>query len=214
MKVSGLYIPYLSFHQISTKRTVPMTILQLVIPMDKACFASVWTLPNQPTKLDFKWCTISPLLIPFMFQNGLTPTSTNFWQVRQGRSSSKRLHFTGYGFFCNAIFFFQPWQHVLISQKFQFKSQKGVTFTSFAKTEKFGKDLYADYVAPSLNMNLMVETWPNGPGKMNSSCDKPCKVLNIDHLDFKDDVKPLIDFKTKKDHSKWAISYEKKIKGK
>ena len=102
----------------------------------------------------------------------------------------------------------------MILQKFQFKSQKGLTFTSFAKTEKFGKDLYADYVAPSLNMNLMVETWPNGPGKMNSSCDKPWKVLNIDHLDFKADVKPLIDFKTKKDHSKWAISYEKKIKGK
>ena len=98
MKGSGLYIPCRSFHQMSTKKIVPMTILLLVIPMGKVCSASVWILLNQPTKLVFKWCTISLLLIPFMFQNGLIPTNTNFWQVRLERNSSKRLHSTGYFF--------------------------------------------------------------------------------------------------------------------
>ena len=51
----------------------------------------------------------------------------------------------------------------------------------------------------------MVETWPNGPGKMNSSCDLPFHVLNVDALDFK--TNPDVDFVTKKDHAKWAVSF-------
>ena len=51
----------------------------------------------------------------------------------------------------------------------------------------------------------MVETWPNGPGKMNSSCDLPFHVLNVDALDFKST--PEVHFVTKKDHAKWAVSY-------
>ena len=49
---------------------------------------------------------------------------------------------------------------------FNFQSVSGqASFTSFAKFNKFGKDLYADLVAPSLKTNLLVETWPNGRGK-------------------------------------------------
>ena len=86
-----------------------------------------------------------------------------------------------------------------------FKSLDGLSFTSFAKSKKFGKDLYADFVAPTLQLNLMVETWPNGPGKMNSSCNLPFHVLNVDALDFKST--PEVHFVTKKDHAKWAVSY-------
>ena len=61
-----------------------------------------------------------------------------------------------------------------------------------------------------LRSNLLAETWPNGPGKMNSSCVNQFHVENIDELDFdipgkKDDV----DFTTKHDHAKWAVSKDK-----
>ena len=89
------------------------------------------------------------------------------------------------------------------------QSLQGVLFISFAKYTLFHKDLYADLVAPSLQSNLLVETWPNGPGKMNSSCNNRFHVENIDELDFdlpgkKDDE----DFTTRHDHAKWAVAKE------
>ena len=54
----------------------------------------------------------------------------------------------------------------------------------FAKWTKFGKDLYADLVAPSLGVPLLVESWPNGPGKMPSRCSGPFIVENVDEMDF------------------------------
>ena len=53
----------------------------------------------------------------------------------------------------------------------------------------------------------LVETWPNGRGRMNSSCRTPYVVENIAELDF-----PHIsneDFTTRHDHAKWAISLGK-----
>lgn len=88
------------------------------------------------------------------------------------------------------------------------KSKQGETFTSFAKFTDFGKDLYADLVAPMLQVPLLVETWPNGPGKMPSRCNGPFIVENVDEMDFpeiQDD-----DFTTRHDHAKWAISLDKK----
>ena len=88
------------------------------------------------------------------------------------------------------------------------KTRGGETFTTFAKFTDFGKDLYADLVAPMLKIPLLVETWPNGPGKMPSRCNSPFIVENVDEMDFpeiQDD-----DFTTKHDHAKWAISLDKK----
>jgi deoxyribonuclease-2 len=81
-------------------------------------------------------------------------------------------------------------------------------FTSFAKYSHFNKDLYADLVAPSLHAGLLVETWPNGKGRMNSSCSGPFWVENVKELDFKS-IHPDIDFTTQHDHAKWAVSMDK-----
>lgn len=59
-----------------------------------------------------------------------------------------------------------PWNHAA-----ELTSIDGTKFVSFAKNKKFGKDLYADWVSIALKSSLDVETWPNGPNKLNSSCN-------------------------------------------
>ncbi|VDM48869.1 unnamed protein product [Toxocara canis] len=87
----------------------------------------------------------------------------------------------------------------------QLVSQSGVQFTSFAKHKKFEKDIYSELLAPKLRTSLLTETWLNGPGDLPSSCSSTYKVNNI--------VSVLIDgkqFKSSKDHSKWAVSADKR----
>lgn len=45
-------------------------------------------------------------------------------------------------------------------------------FKSFAKSSKFQKELYEDWIAPSLNADLFVETWRKGPGNLASNCSQ------------------------------------------
>lgn len=49
-------------------------------------------------------------------------------------------------------------------------SLNNVEFKSFAKSGKFRKDLYEDWVAPALNTDLYVETWRHGTGNLPSNC--------------------------------------------
>lgn len=63
-----------------------------------------------------------------------------------------------------------PWYHVS-----NLISKNGTIFTSFAKSKNFSKDLYEDLVAPFLESDLYVETWPNGPGKLATNCTKKFK---------------------------------------
>ena len=96
----------------------------------------------------------------------------------------------------------------------QLRSLQGVNFISFAKYTLFHKDLYADFVAPSLQSDLLTETWPNGPGKMNSSCDTRFHVENINELDFHlPNQKDEDDFTTRHDHAKWAVTKGKTKNG-
>ena len=77
-------------------------------------------------------------------------------------------------------------------------------FTVFAKTGKWGKDLYADMVAPSLGADLLVETWIRGdaigkdcpPDYKNSVCD----VTTLKAGD--------IEWREEQDHSKWAVTLD------
>lgn len=88
------------------------------------------------------------------------------------------------------------------------QTRAGKRITTFAKYTTFGKDLYSDLVAPMLAVPLLVETWPNGPGRMNSSCRPPFIVENVSEMDFPNVSNE--DFTTRHDHAKWAISLDVK----
>lgn len=84
------------------------------------------------------------------------------------------------------------------------ESRFGSQFLSFAKTQKFNKELYEDLVAPHYAAgDYYVETWRKGPGNIDSDCQKPSKVYNIQEISFQ----PMnISFKTMNDHSKWMVN--------
>lgn len=65
-----------------------------------------------------------------------------------------------------------PWYQVR-----NLTSQDGLLFTSYAKSGKFGKDLYADLVSPSLMSDLYVETWPNEPNRLPSNCQHKFQLV-------------------------------------
>lgn len=58
-----------------------------------------------------------------------------------------------------------PWYHTA-----SIVTKGDANFISYAKSKHFNKDLYADWLAVSLNSDLMVETWPNGQGRLPSKC--------------------------------------------
>ncbi|XP_023029626.2 deoxyribonuclease II [Leptinotarsa decemlineata] len=91
-----------------------------------------------------------------------------------------------------------PWYHIT-----NLYSKSGVQFTSFAKSKQFCKDLYEDLVAPYLESDLVVETWPNGPGRLPSDCKKLFKVNNVESINI-----PVaeVSFKATHDHSKWSVT--------
>jgi len=83
-------------------------------------------------------------------------------------------------------------------------SLAGTTFLSFAKSHKFGADLYDDLVAPTLKSDLLVETWlRTSGGNMTSNCTAKFKVYKVTHINLPGPVS----FKESDDHAKWATSY-------
>jgi deoxyribonuclease-2 len=86
-------------------------------------------------------------------------------------------------------------------------SAGGQKFTHFAKSGKFGKDLYADLVAPTVKKDLITETWQNGPGNLPLSCNGKYKVENSVSLEWPGDD----EFTEHQDHSKWAVSEDGEV---
>ncbi|XP_063974026.1 plancitoxin-1-like [Diachasmimorpha longicaudata] len=82
------------------------------------------------------------------------------------------------------------------------KSMRGTEFTSFAKTSKWQRELYGDFVAPQLQASLMVESWQNGRGKLPSKC-QAMRVYNVDSILLE---AANIQFSSTLDHSKWAVT--------
>lgn len=84
-------------------------------------------------------------------------------------------------------------------------SQGGRTFTSFAKYRNYKQDLYSGLVAPTLETDIAVESWRNGPNPLPSSCNTTHKVENIESLSVR---AASTNFSTHHDHSKWVAALQ------
>lgn len=87
------------------------------------------------------------------------------------------------------------------------KSLGGQKFASFAKSGKWGKDLYYDLVAPTLSTSLEVETWQHGNATTNlyswCSSDNTTEVLDVEAVKL-----PFgLNFTNYYDHSKYAVAF-------
>jgi deoxyribonuclease-2 len=80
----------------------------------------------------------------------------------------------------------------------QLNSRGGQTFHLYGKQGSWGKDLYADLVAPAVGP-LYMEGWRHGAGVWGPACGKD-EVLDVMEVSF-----PGADWATTKDHSKWAV---------
>ncbi|KAF6026207.1 DNaseII [Bugula neritina] len=58
-------------------------------------------------------------------------------------------------------------------------SVQQTVFIVFAKSPSFNQDLYSAMVAPSLQCNLLTETWQNGPksGNLPSACNQTSRLV-------------------------------------
>lgn len=79
----------------------------------------------------------------------------------------------------------------------RFKTEGNVPLKVFAKSAKFGQDIYELLISPGIdNTNLFVQTWrPNLPNTT--------KVNNIRYIFFR---KNGLSFRTTVDHSKWTVA--------
>ncbi|XP_053608471.1 deoxyribonuclease-2-alpha-like [Plodia interpunctella] len=96
-----------------------------------------------------------------------------------------------------------PWYHIE-----SFETLVGRKFLSFAKSAMFNDDLYSGLVAEVLQSDLLVESWTNGPGTLDSECNRNFQVRNIERLKF-----PIakMSFTSHNDHSKWAVAVAHKM---
>jgi len=73
-------------------------------------------------------------------------------------------------------------------------------FTYLAKSKKWGKDLYQDYIAPYFRSTIYTETWPNGAAyDLPSDCSSAYPTYNMNTVQF-----GTASWLRTKDHSKWA----------
>jgi deoxyribonuclease-2 len=75
----------------------------------------------------------------------------------------------------------------------------GTDFKSFFKNKRWDSDLWDDLVAPTLGVDMQVETWMRPAMRSCCSCDPA--VVNVRQLSLGD-----FNFSETQDHSKWGVS--------
>ena len=83
----------------------------------------------------------------------------------------------------------------------QMSSMFGQQLLHFAKSARFDGDIYDNWVATYLERDFFVQSGKKTPGQLPSKCGKGVKVLNIEKVKLGE-----VEFPSKKDHSKWAIT--------
>jgi deoxyribonuclease II len=98
----------------------------------------------------------------------------------------------------------RKWHYDAASNKEKLHTLGGQVVTQFAKTSKWGKDLYSDFIGPEFGTDLYVETWMNGINPMPTYCvpEHDYNTRNIRALD----IGGVLGWPETKDHSKWATS--------
>lgn len=86
----------------------------------------------------------------------------------------------------------------------QLVSARGEKFVNFAKSSLFVDDIYSGWVAPLLDVDLLVETWRTGGHALPSNCSLPRRTMNIRRIS-----PPASElFLSRHDHSKWCVSLD------
>lgn len=91
----------------------------------------------------------------------------------------------------------------------QLRMTDNTVLDAYNKNGTFGADIFSGLISTNFNppMNLLTETWQNGKSKLPSFCSKNYSVKNVLHVKL---FAEHFDYKESQDHSKWAVSADKK----
>ncbi|CAH8584538.1 unnamed protein product [Schistosoma rodhaini] len=85
-------------------------------------------------------------------------------------------------------------------------AKRSFQLNHFSKSSDFGKDLYADFVAPKLKKSLDTETWQHD-GSIPSACHRQYSVKNIESIYIRATGTTI---RNAQDHAKWAVTVPSK----
>ena len=87
-----------------------------------------------------------------------------------------------------------------------FRSRAGKAFQLIAKSRKWGEDFWLDLVSPTLNCDLVVETWRRGAVTPAQDARSPDYDEDLLKLSFTGDPHPAYSWPYTRDHAKWAVA--------
>lgn len=85
-------------------------------------------------------------------------------------------------------------------------SADGMKFKIIAKNAAWGGDFWVDLVAPTLGVDMQVETWRRGTVPPEEKTSDPDEIGDIQYIDLAALGHDGFDWKYTKDHAKWGVS--------
>eukprot|EP01139_Manchomonas_bermudensis_P014610 Amastigsp_a508696_247.p1 type:complete len:370 gc:universal Amastigsp_a508696_247:1180-71(-) len=84
----------------------------------------------------------------------------------------------------------------------------GAAFVGLYKNKEWDKDLYEDFVAPTLHDGMLVQSWMQGGAPLPTYCTPkyPYDVINIRSMSVQDTTGYWIEWSEVIDHSKWGVT--------